>query len=379
MLQFYALLLVDALVFQPLRCVFGLLMRFLWQPPDMEAAPPSPMGEAELRLRAAALYISLDRNKYGQDADSAKFLGMLAFATGRDDEWRRVMDLVQDDGSLKRSLAPEDHAENAAPFSPDLLSGFLLAVLGRLERLTVGERVRLAKVWERTTWQGWPLLLAHPLRGKQIFERGHLWTPWWVFGCEEILAALAWLRLGWRISGEGRYLWAYWAFMILQAPSLLIASADVQVWLGRVYALAAHNIHSKALIFYVGYKLTGSRRFKAALRQAYARHGAYNADICLLAGEAAGAADYKSRALALIADALAKGTRPCPEDRRYLSLIWPPEMVTRSARFMPPSARGADYVWERSPIKGSLLGDASRARLGLDVIFPAMLLGVGHG
>ena len=40
---------------------------------------------------------------------------------------------------------------------------------------------------------------------------------------------------------------------------------------------------------------------------------------------------------------------------------------------MPPSCRGNDYVWERSTIKGNTLTYDYRQRMGLDVIFPALL------
>ena len=40
---------------------------------------------------------------------------------------------------------------------------------------------------------------------------------------------------------------------------------------------------------------------------------------------------------------------------------------------MPPSCRGNDYVLERSTIKGNTLTYDYRQRMGLDVIFPALL------
>ena len=189
-------------------------------------------------------------------------------------------------------------------------------------------------------------------------------------GSEDILSALVWLFTGWKITGERRYLIAYYAFMVMQAPSLLIACSDAQIWMGRMYGIAMHNTHSKAVESFTGWKLTGNWLFRQALAQAYKRHASYNADIAVLGGQATGATGWREKALELISDAVDKGTYPCPQDTKYLSLIWPPEFVMRAGAIVPPTHRGGDYIWERNPVKGDKLDDAYRAGKGLDVIFP---------
>ena len=370
----YILLLFDSLVLQPFRCFFGSFLSFCWWPPKVAPVPTARFRPGELVNLAHARIATLDRTVYGQGGDSAKFLGMLAAATDSEIDWQNVMDLVQPGGTIKRNLRAE-YSDDAVPFSGDMLSGFLLAVVQRLPRLTTDERITLGKLWQRTTWQGFPLLFADAGTGKKtVFGRGHVWRPWWVLGSEEVLTALAWLYCGWEITGQTRYRVAYYAFLVLQFPSLLLACPDGQFWVGRVYAIATYNTHSKALVFYAGWLMTGGYVFKAALAQSYKRHADYNADIAILAGSAVDAPGWQETALNLIAGAVDKGRYPCPQDTKYLSVIWPPERVMRSGAIPPPEFRGGDYVWERNPVKGNVLDDDYRAKKGLDLIFPALML-----
>ena len=371
MMPFYLVLILDSFLLQPVRCVLGFIMRFLWHPPKV-AAMSSPYILEELLAVAGDRLKTLDRTVYGQGGDSAKFLGMLYYATKSEVEWQNVMALVRDDGTIKRSLAPET---STVPFSGDMLSGVLLAVFRRLSVLTEEERAKLSALWERTTWQGFPLLFTNAATGKkEVFARGHIWRPWWVFGSEDCLTALVWLYMGWKITGERRYRIAYYVFLALQGPGLALGCPDAQIWLGRMYGIATYNTHSKVLGFYAGWKLTGNIFFKLSLAQSLKRHGAYNADICILAGFVAGKPGWYATALELIGNAVVKGRHICPQDTRYLSLFWPPEMVNRAGSIFPPQYRGGDYIWERNPIKGDYLDDDYRARKSLDVIFPTLLL-----
>ena len=370
----YILLVLDSLLLQPFRCFFGLLLRFCWHPPKVATLPPSRFTLKELVAWAHARIHSLDRTVYGQGGDSAKFLGMLATATGDDADWQNVMALVQPDGTIKRNLRAQ-YPDESVPFSGDMLAGFLLAVVQRLPSLSLADRITLAKLWQRTTWYGFPLLFADAATGKKtVFGRGHVWRPWWVLGSEEVLTAIAWLYCGWKITGATRYRVACFAFIIMQFPSLLLGCPDGQLWLGRLYAIATYNTHSKVLVFYAGWLMTGGYHFMEALAQSYKRHAAYNADIAILAGSAVDAPGWRETALNLISCAVEKGRYPCPQDTKYLSIIWPPEMVMRSGIIPPPEFRGGDYIWERNPVKGNVLDDDYRAKKGLDVIFPALML-----
>lgn len=75
MIAFYLLLLLDSLLLQPIRCVLGFAMRFLWHPPRVVSAPSYTFGD--LAGIAKERLATLSREIYGQGGDSAKFLGML--------------------------------------------------------------------------------------------------------------------------------------------------------------------------------------------------------------------------------------------------------------------------------------------------------------
>lgn len=370
--QFYVLLILDSLILQPIRIVLGFIMRFLWHPPRAQDVS-ADRSRAQVYARAQELIPTLNRNTYGQGGDSAKFLGMLYYATRKLEDWKNVMALVCDDGSLKRNLK-DPYPKDSVPFSSDMLSGFMLAVAAHLPVISDEDRKRLAKVWELTTWKGWPLLTSDPSYGKKPFNRGHVWRPWWVIGSEEVLSAMAWLRIGYDLTGKTRYLVGYWAFLVLQIPSLIFGCTDAQIWLGPFYYTAAHNTHSKALVFHTGWSLTGSMWFSFALNKSYRRHGSYCVDITLLGGDHADDDNYLEHAHALLCSTIKKGSHACPEDTRYISLGLPPEVVMRAPMLMAPEYRGADYVGERSAIKGQFLDDGYRQSMGLDTIFPAALL-----
>lgn len=70
-----------------------------------------------------------------------------------------------------------------------------------------------------------------------------------------------------------------------------------------------------------------------------------------------------------------KGTRTIQQNEytKYLSIIWPPKIVTNGRYLYPPSYRGNDYSDERSLIKGNLLTEEDRQKWSLDVIFPGMI------
>lgn len=380
MIWFYVMLIIDFIIFQPIRVVVGFTMRFLFKLPLVVLPGRAVIPITQLYALADRRYETLDRQKYGvEDMDSAKFLGMLAYAAPEGSEVAkversRVMDLCSPNGGLYRCLQ-RPYPDDAVPFSNDMLSGFLLAVFRFLPSLTAVERESLRKVWNMVSFSGFPLLTANPAGKKKLFERGHIFAPWDILGSEGVLTALAWLFLGYKVTGERRYLVAYLTMKILNLPTLIFTCPDAQIWCGPVYAYSANNTHSKALIFYTGLKLTRSIFFRHALKVTWKRHGVYNADIALLGGEYFGKPGFKDRAVDLIASTADKGRIPCPQSKRYLSLTdIPPKFVVRSEFIVPPIQRGADYVNERSPVKGDLLDDTYREKRGLDVIFPLWIL-----
>lgn len=371
MLKVLALTFFDSLLLQPIRCVIGFLMRFTWYPPEYQVEDNSLKLE-ELKTKADKLYNSLDRDKYGIDNDSAKFLGMLAFAKP-DKEFSNFMKLVDDSGNIKRCLK-EPYDDEIPDFSTDMLSGLILGVYGNLNNLSEEDREKLTKVWDKATWEGFPLLISSFNKGKALFKRGHVYRFWWVIGSEEILMALSWLYLGYKLTNSKKYLICYWFMMIMLLPSILFACPDAQVFIGRLYHLSAHNTHSRVLIDYVGYKLTKSIWFKRALSLAYKRHGKYNADVAVLVGDALANPLAKLEAINLVTNALNKGAYPSDISKKYYKLSIPLKSANEASTFQLPSYRGNDYVWERSPLYGYTYTAKQRKSRGLDIIFPVEIL-----
>lgn len=371
MYKFILLLIFDAVILQPVRCIFGIIIQFLWHPPFISPAKAT-QSWSSLYAQADWLYSRLDRVKYGLDDDSAKFLGMLAFVRP-ENEWSNFMRLVDTDGNLKRNLK-DPYPDDTPDFSTDMLSGFMLGVYGNLNRMTKEERERLTKVWERASWSGFPMLVSSANNGKKLFGRGHVYRFWWIFGCEEILMCLAWLALGYRVTGKAKYKIAYWLMQVFLLPSLLLTCPDAQIFIGPIYWMSAHNTHSRALVDFVGAKLTNSCWFREALRILHKRHGSYNADIALLycaALESYLFSDVEN-CRGLLSAALLKGNDTTPTSKRYLELGFPPKLVCYSPFFCNPKYRGNDYIWERSPLKGYVYSDQQRVVWGLDVVFPVL-------
>ena len=378
MVQLYLILIIDSFLLQPFRRVFGFIMRFMWTMPPIVAPAPLREPEEETLKHLHGLAVerlgTLGRTIHGQGENSAKFLGMLYAATGDEAEWQRTLALVRDDGTMHRNLCPQ---EDDDPICADEAAGFVLAVWRRLPDMTVEERQKLGRLWHNTTFRGFPFLLPDGRRGKKLFSTGHFWRPWWLLGSEDSLSAMTWLLLGQQITGLRRYSVAYTLFTCLQCIGNTFACPDGQFWRGKYYGMTSFNTHSKVLIFFVGYQLAkhrlGKSFFFSSLKQAYQRHGEYNADIRILAGSVLGEA-YHTLALELLQSCANKGAKPCPTDKEYISLLWPPARVMRASCIWPPDCRGGDYVWERNPVKGCVYSETQRRARGLDLIFPVLIM-----
>lgn len=372
MIRLFLVLMLEVFIFQPIRLVLGFLMRFTWHPPKVKNNFAT-ISRKDLVKQISKKGTYLDTNKYKYGGDAAKFLGLYYFASKAELSWKNVINLVKDSGIIQRNL--KEPYTNKIDFSTDMLAGLLLAVSKRLPLLNKEEKTKLSKLWDRTTWEGFPMVFTNATTNKEtLFSRGHVWRPWWVLGSEEILTALVWFELGYKITNKTRYKVFYYLFRILLFPSTLITCPDAQFFIGKVYALSSYNTHSKTMVFRAGYDLTGSNVFKHALKVAYKRHGEYNADIALLAGSVV---DKDKKYLEItnknINACLNKGTRTTNEIKTYISLLFPPHKVKRLKYITDASYKGADYVWERNPIKPKLTNDNYRDSLSLDFIVSALL------
>lgn len=366
MIQFYILLILDAILLQPVRLVLGFIMRFLWHPPKQAERSIPTMSLDEINAIAESRAGALG-DKYYIGGDAAKFLGMMYhihYITA--DMFLRLFD---EDGSVRRNLKDPYTAEEET-FSTDMAAGLMLGI--RSLKLKYDS---VSNMFERTTFKGFPMLFASSQRGKELFGRGHIYRPWWIHGSEDVLTGLAWLRLAYEHTRERRYNIASWVWFILHLPTILLACPDAQIWLGRVYGASWHNTHSKALVFFTGAALGGWFRwvFCRALNYVAARHAEYNLDIMLMSGVFSDDHYSDSEALDMLSDVANKGVEDCPNSTKYLSLFWPPEFVTNSREFQRVTHRGNDYVWERSPVKGWKYDEDGRREHCLDLLFPLRL------
>ena len=395
------LIVLDAVILQPIRLILGFLARFTWIKPKVDKYFINSNNYIKtyynnLVKKIPELVNRLDKNKYGLDDDSAKFLGMLYAALYLDyrlennkfkEQRENFLRLVTEDGKLKRNLK-EPYPEDCPDFSTDMLSGFMLGVYASLQDSDKTEEGinKLAKVWDNCTFKKFPLLVDSYKRGKKLFGRGHVYRFWWVLGCEEILMALTWLMLGYKVTNQKRYLVCYKLLKWLELPSLLLTCPDAQIKLGNIIYLSAHNTHSRLLINFVGHELTGSYLFKRAIKVAYKRHGEYNADVRVIALNSLPLKDllklskeknikkWKINTCNLILNTLNKGLMESPKNMNYLVLSLPPKIKKYSKNIPTPTFRGNDYIWERNPLYGYVYDNKTRKKLCLDIIFPVCLL-----
>lgn len=378
---FFVILFLDSLILQPFRCIIGFIFRFLWHPPSTEYFKSLQGGDElngltsneELKTIVLDRLNKLDINYYTTDDDSAKFLGLLYASTKKEEFWNYILKLFDSNTFLRK---PNGISNDIPDFSSDMLSGVLFAIFTRFSenKLTSDEIKTLCQTWNNITWSGIPLTIPHPLLGKRI-GRGMIWEPWTLWSSNDVLAALVWLFLGYKITSDKKYIIAYWIMFVLQFPSLLLASSDGQFFIKNIYGMSPHQSHSKNLLYIVGYKLTNSFIFKMAIEEKFKRMHETNLDMLVLYNKFVkklSIADEK-RMNQLFMDMCIKGSEESPQNKKYLSIIWPPEIVMRSSIQLPPSKAGNKYVSERSTIKGSVMSNELRERYCLDLIVPYFL------
>lgn len=367
MFQFSLLLLVSAVILQPIGLILSIIGRFTWHPPKLHESFNCITSLTPIFMRADCL-ASLDHKRLTENGDSAKFIGLYYAAVYNkadyaEQAWSYVKALFDVENRTFRRTAT--HPEYPT-FSGDMLSGMLLAIATRLRVLTVQEKEDLTAIWKRCSFEGWPMLIPHPIEGKS-FERGFIWTPWRIYSSGSLLTLLIWLKLGAKVTGKWYYTLFYWLAYILHAPMLWLGTGDGQVFIGNVYATAYHSTHSHAVVAYTGHKL-GVWVAKWQLYEMYKRWGEWNADVLAMWPDRT--AEDQFRLWQLITHTYNKPAYGAvPADKKYLSVIWPPEFVMRAKSFYPPSIVGADYTAERSPLKSGGVGDPKG--WCVDVIFPA--------
>lgn len=387
-------ILLDCLIFQPIRLVMGILFKLMWT--KRKASPVSKLHtnsyDLNVDLKLNLSLSSFNLENIFKSGDCAKFLGMYYVATHNELAWNKIMSLfyVNRGTILRRPWEYQDTIDEPE-FSTDMYSGIILALWERYKTkgFTMEEKRILSSVWDNIAFNGLPVNVPDR-EGKKYLKRGMLYKPFIFWSCDKIPTLLTFLKFGSILSKEVNshskevaYNIFYYATLILLFPSLLLSSSDGNILLSRFYYMAAHNAHSEMLIYSTGYDMTNSFIFKHVFMEHYRRQKEYNADVLALFSyfninnnnNSVLSEEDNEVMRDLLCSVLNKGTREYVHDStiKYLSINWPP-LVTRYEYPVYPAYRNNDYSWERNPIKTSgLLDDKYREENSLDFIFPAAL------
>jgi hypothetical protein len=320
---------------------------------------------------------SFDYKRLLSYGDCAKFLGMYYWATGSEQAWKDVMRLCDKEHKVLHRTPEVPDLYTETHFSTDMMSGFLGAVVHRhIKRgLTDSEKETLTAIWNHTTWEGLPMVLDHVGKGKEL-NRNCVYEPWRVWDTQEEVRMLLWLKMGHLITGERRYIIAYWMYYICLLPMMLLSVHDGTIWVGKYYFQSPHCSHSAMLNCTSIYRLTGNWLFKHLMRQRYWRRRHTSPDMLALWYT------YFSNELNYVDDCLLhnlcystymKGTRPVEMRYPWVDIS---EFGKKygTPYLTSPMRRGADYSDERSMVKSVRMEEDERKRWSLDVIFPIGIL-----
>lgn len=402
------LLLVLIIVFaalQPICLPLAFALRFLWHPPALsermiEAQHRRDGGHDPVAALSDAYSIAesaLDKAYLRKHWDAGKFWSMYAWATGDDLAWKTCMQMADTEaGTLHRN--PEQYWKpEEITFSGDQLSGFMGAVVNRFvtRGLTGEEAGQLASVWDRVSFDGWPMLFPHYKDGKR-FERGFVWRPWQVWNSASLIKLLVWLALGAVVTGKRRYSVLYYIVLTLYFPTLMLASPDGEAWIGKLYACSANASHSLMLDCVSGYRLNKSFMFKRAMKWLIRKRGTWSPDCLALWGAYFGRLTEDQEALLafLVESTLDK----CLEYEGVLGTSKPVDPAELTAKqeelrivmcsdyydvlhfekhrgykyIYPPAVRGCDYSDERHlAVSENWWRAVPCSKTAVDVIFPA--------
>ena len=378
MVKFYLFYLVYAILIQPITIILGFILRWLWCPPKMKKED-LPENKISIEDMCKEREQTLDLNFLLDSGDCAKFLGMYSWASNKQDIWDLVMKLCDTKTNCFRRTPNIDDTDNDTIFSGDMLSGVMGAISDKYlsQSLTEEEKQILTNIWNHTSWDGWPMVFDHPTKGKDIFNRGCIWRPWRIFDTFDVIELLVWLCLGYKITSSKKYIVTYWYVLIFSFPMLMLSTHDASFWIGRVYALSAHNSHSQMLNVITGYRLSNAYIFKNLINRIMKRREDISPDMLALFHTYVKNIDdtQKEKLYELIYSTYIKGTKTVSEDdtAKFLSIDWPPSIAVRYKRPYPPSYRGNDYSDERAVNKGNLTSEEYRKQWSLDVVFPSLI------
>lgn len=384
MVAFYLEWALSVFLFQPVAVVVGFLLRFLYHPPKLDEEFAEYSKKPIFDYEDPSIYTmyhkrlkSFDYKKLLSYGDCAKFLGMYYWATDSEQAWRDTMRLCDKEHRVLHRTPEVKDLYNETHFSTDMMSGFLGAVTHRILKrgLTGEEKETLTAIWNHTTWDGMPLVLDHVGKGKEL-NRNCVYEPWRVWDTQEEVRMLLWLKLGHLITGERRYIIAYWMYYVFLLPMMLLSVHDGTIWVGKYYFQSPHCSHSAMLNCTSVYRLTENWLFRHLMRQRYRRRRYTSPDMLALWGTYF--ASYMTTTdlrlcYNLCFSTYMKGTKP-------VEMMYPWVDISEFGKkygtpyLVSPMKRGADYSDERSMVKSVPMDKETREKWSLDVIFPLGIL-----
>lgn len=274
MLAAIALILLDAIVLQPIRCIVGFINRFLWYPvkynTDRIIYPDYDLEKIKNDSLESYNWDSLLHSN-----DCCKFIGLFLSNKKSDDLLNYVRNLLDiDKMTIRRQIYDYDLTVD---FSTDMMPGLMLILMHYPDLWTNKDT---KEILQKITFDKIPFDFPDGY-GNKTLKRGWFFNPFVIWASHNILTVLAWLSLCKYLTKDYRYTVLYYLLLICELPSILMACPIGNILLSKfkITGVAWHQIHSKMIVYCVGYYLTHNIIFKLAAKKIYKLHREFNPEI----------------------------------------------------------------------------------------------------
>lgn len=372
----FLFLLADFLILQPIRCIVGFVARFLWHP--VEYVKDKEYETADLVQIKYDAIKNYAWNELLRSNDCGKFLGLYLANTVDDsklDYFRRLLD--KENKTFKRQNYEYD---KEVDFSTDMLPGLMLVLL---HYPSLWGKEELKPILDHITFNKIPFCFPNGY-GEKRFKRGWFFNPGIVWASHNILTVLSWLALCNSVFPDWRYKALYYLIMLLEFPSIILACpvGNIQLPKFGIIGTAWHQIHSKMIVYCVGYELTKNWIFKQAASKIYRYHRVFNPEIVGLFYKYIlqhpideNSEDYKNALNAI----LACNEKGSMDSSSFETKIYYDIRSLKEYKLLTLMHscvyRNEEYQWERNPQKQqTMLADYYRKTHRLDVYNAIRLL-----
>lgn len=378
--------LFDIIFLQPLKIVIAIVYRFLWNPSVDGKYISSVMSLPDVNIDKNEIHrevTEFDTTPLQDDGDGFKWitilLGQLKGKLGYLQKYNELLDVVNkylwNNGTIGRY--PVGHAKRyeTSNFSGDMLSG-LMFWLSRESQSeipfgTVPNDIMecLKKVFEVVTFSresghgNKKRLLCFSNAREEVTDydslkedRGYIYRFWGL--SPDLVRLLVWLKLGYLITGQKRFLFFYRMIRIGFAPLFCVSRGDYGIFVGKLMAVAWFTSHSNMYHLTSLYLLTKETRWKK-IAKGLRKDFWWNPDISgayftyFLEGTADSDIGDFSRYYHLVERALRKGSSAPPLEDSHTDYFDLRKFtkVQLSPYWLLPQFIGHRYMWENNPIK----------------------------